>query len=573
MTSKTFITHFFITVFAAILFIPFLGSVHLFDWDEINFAECAREMVLTGDYSRVQLNFQPFWEKPPLFIWLQAISMNIFGVNEFAARLPNAICGILTLNVLYALGRKLYNHKFALIWVLAYAGSFLPHFYFKAGIIDPWFNLFIFLSVYYAMRSTKNNEVSSTWKLSALSGMFIGLAVLTKGPAGLLILLLTGSVFWAFSRFRKITEFKNLLAFSISFLVTGLSWFIIESINGRSEIVMEFITYQIRLFNTHDSGHEGFLLYHFVLLLIGCFPASVFFILSHKRSASDSELQKHTKKWMMCLFWVVLIIFTIAQTKIVHYSSMCYFPLSFLAAYAIYKITISEYSWKGWMLGLSIAITLLIGILLTLVPLIEVYKEKIISWNIIGDPFAIENLKTNVNWDGWEWMIGVTFIVLTLVLLYRVHKSKRTNLLPYLFIPSLIAVNITTIVVAPKVEQYSQGAAIEFYQALKGKDCYLETIGFKSYAYLFYSEKTPDKNTQAMLQYVENRKTANPDHSMAFSFNTESMNWMVSDKIDKPAFFVAKFSKDLPELYSHNPSLIELYRKNGFIFIYRKAEK
>ena len=72
-----------ITVLAALFFLPFLGHVHLFDWDEINFAECAREMLITGDYLRPQINYAPFWEKPPLFIWFQAISMHFFGVNEY----------------------------------------------------------------------------------------------------------------------------------------------------------------------------------------------------------------------------------------------------------------------------------------------------------------------------------------------------------------------------------------------------------------------------------------------------------------------------------------------------------
>jgi len=45
-----------------LLFVPFLGSVHLFDWDEINFAECAREMVTSGNYSTVTIDYLPFWE-------------------------------------------------------------------------------------------------------------------------------------------------------------------------------------------------------------------------------------------------------------------------------------------------------------------------------------------------------------------------------------------------------------------------------------------------------------------------------------------------------------------------------
>jgi 4-amino-4-deoxy-L-arabinose transferase-like glycosyltransferase len=60
---------------AALVFVPMLGWVQLFDWDEVNFAEAAREMLLTGQWTYVQIDFQPFWEKPPLFIWMQALSM------------------------------------------------------------------------------------------------------------------------------------------------------------------------------------------------------------------------------------------------------------------------------------------------------------------------------------------------------------------------------------------------------------------------------------------------------------------------------------------------------------------
>ena len=54
-------------------------------------------MLLTNNYTQVQINFKPFWEKPPFFFWLQALAMKVFGVTEFAARLPNALFGILTL--------------------------------------------------------------------------------------------------------------------------------------------------------------------------------------------------------------------------------------------------------------------------------------------------------------------------------------------------------------------------------------------------------------------------------------------------------------------------------------------
>ena len=85
-----------------LLFIfPTLGDFNLFDWDEINFAESTREMLVSGDFFHVQINFEPFHEKPPFFFWLQALSMKVFGINAFAARLPNALLGVLTLSLIH----------------------------------------------------------------------------------------------------------------------------------------------------------------------------------------------------------------------------------------------------------------------------------------------------------------------------------------------------------------------------------------------------------------------------------------------------------------------------------------
>ncbi|NDH69502.1 MAG: phospholipid carrier-dependent glycosyltransferase, partial [Gammaproteobacteria bacterium] len=123
-----------VALWAAILFLPFLGAVHLFDWDEINFAESAREMMVTGNYQKVQINYQSFWEKPPLFFWLQVMSMELFGVNEYAARFPNALVGIVTLLLVYSFSKKRFGRKIAFLWVFCITGAITPHLYFKSGI-------------------------------------------------------------------------------------------------------------------------------------------------------------------------------------------------------------------------------------------------------------------------------------------------------------------------------------------------------------------------------------------------------------------------------------------------------
>ena len=106
----------FFAALAAVFFLPFLGGVHLFDWDEINFAEIAREMIVLENYLEPHINFESFTEKPPLFMWLQAFFMNVFGVGEYASRLPNAIMGIIVLPVIYNIGKTVYDNKFGYFW-------------------------------------------------------------------------------------------------------------------------------------------------------------------------------------------------------------------------------------------------------------------------------------------------------------------------------------------------------------------------------------------------------------------------------------------------------------------------
>ena len=111
----------FVLLVCIALFLPFLGTVHLFDWDEINFAECAREMLASNNYSTVTIDYLPFWEKPPLFIWMQVFSMKLFGITEFAGRFPNFIAAIATAYFLY-------------LWLLV--GGLLFRFFFAQFILS-----------------------------------------------------------------------------------------------------------------------------------------------------------------------------------------------------------------------------------------------------------------------------------------------------------------------------------------------------------------------------------------------------------------------------------------------------
>src|SRR5690606_5952205 len=106
----------------------------------------------------------------------------------------------------------------------------------------------------------------------------------------------------------KILGSKVFLTFSISTIFVSSSWFLLEWFKGNGEIIREFIDYQMRLAETQDSGHGGPFLYHFIVLLIGCFPASLIFIAGYFRREDLVPFQKNFRLFLLCLFWVVLLL-------------------------------------------------------------------------------------------------------------------------------------------------------------------------------------------------------------------------------------------------------------------------
>jgi 4-amino-4-deoxy-L-arabinose transferase-like glycosyltransferase len=532
-----------IIAFSVLLFIPFNGKVHLFDWDEINFAESAREMIVSGDYLNVKIGFKPFWEKPPLFIWLQVLSMKIFGINEFASRFPNAICSIFTLLILFSIGSKLYSYRFGFIWVLSYMLSVLPFLYFKSGIIDPWFNLFIFLGIYYIFRyfNTENNKI----KNSALSAFFIGLSMLTKGPVGLLITGLTVIAFIALKKFKYKLSLNHILIFAVILTITGGFWFILQIISGNFKIIEDFIFYQIRLFTTKDAGHGGFLLYHPVILFFGVFPASVFALSKFRFELNNTSNQNIFKQWMLIVFWIVLILFTIVKTKIVHYSSMCYFPITFLGALTINEAIENKKFNNKWQMWIIFSIGFIYCSLLFLLAFFENIKQYILSKFSI-DEFTKALINADVSWP--KILILFSGLVFSGFIIFIIYSYKQKVLTSFAILAVSVAVFIISsiILIVPRVELHSQNALIEFLLSIKDKDCYVNPIGMKSYAHYFYSGLLPDD----------------------FKYDSK---WLLSNKVDKDAYFFMRDKKDYSIFEKYN-DLKLIYKKYGYVFFVKKKE-
>ncbi len=531
---------------ALLLFVPGLGAVHLFDWDEINFAEIAREMVVSGDRLQPRMHFEPFHEKPPLFMWMQAAAMEVFGIGEFASRLPNAICGVFTLLVLFRIGEQLRGRIFGAWWAFAYLGSILPHLYFRSGIIDPWFNLFIFLGLHAIITLVQRAPERAPGTLNArsdryawLAGLFLGLAVLTKGPVGVLVPVLVMGAYWVRGGFKPYLLWRRLGILALAGMLTVAVWAVVDLLRNGPQFMVAFFWRQVAMLTTEDAGHGGFIGYHFVVLLIGCFPSSVFALqeLLRPTRTTDGAENDH-RRWMVLLFWVVLLLFSIVKTKIVHYSSLCYFPLTYLAALQLERIwkKKSSFGWSRFALGI---IGSLIATVVILLPFAAMRLDALRPL-FAQDPFALANLDADVRWSGLESIPGLLLLA-ALVTAHFLHaRSKYRAALLTVFGAGALFVTGTLFFFINNIEGYSQRAAVEFFEAHAGERCWLLTKGYKSYVPEFYGRVQEAQPTEERLWY---------------------------GPIDRPVYLSCKITSEdeVKELIAFR----ELYRKNGFIFFVR----
>jgi len=417
--------------------------------------------------------------------------------------------------------------------------------------MDPLFNYFMFLGIlYYGYAFAKDNKHGiynySTYTYAALSGVFIGLGILTKGPVAYLIPALVIGIEWIIRRFANFKFIAvHFLILSVTALLTTLLWFGPDIILHGLWFTQTFIKYQIRLFSIPDAGHGGFFGFHFVVLLLGVFPAS---FLAIRGLIFRKEIRKKNKtlifnRLMSATFWVVLILFTIVKSKIVHYSSMAYFPLTYYAGFSVAKAIKNPKEIPLFIKKTILVVGILLGLIVSSVPFIGQHIDWIKPL-FEADPFAQANLEASVNWPLWQGITGLTLIA-TVVIWYFVQATKPKRGYTILFLGTAFFVWLTLSLYINKIEAYSQNAAITFYESKQNEDCYILPVGYFSYAHFFYGRVRPHDNK-----------------------NAYSYDWLTTGPVDKTTYLICKISSI--DRLQKLPDAQEIYRKNGFVVFVRQ---
>ncbi len=322
----------------SIVFYINLSSGHLWSADEQTYSQWAYHMVKTGDYMTPwAFGDVSFWiVKPPLYMWLVSLSYQALGVSNVSSRLPSAIFGSLSLVLVFYLGKKLYNSNVGFLSSLV-LGTFATFYTFsRHAMIDVTFTFFIVASLYFFVVSEKTKK---TIQYAALSGVFFGLALMTKQLQALLIPLIIFTYLLLSRRSIKFLFKKPFTLFwAIGFLLFS-PWLIYMVVSYGAPFWQNYFVYAaVTRTVSPIEGHAGSYLFYFnylinyeyLLSILLPFAAGLcIFKAIFKKSRSDTLIIT----WMV----LVLLVFTFAQTKLFWY---------ILPAFPAFAIAIGSFLYK-----------------------------------------------------------------------------------------------------------------------------------------------------------------------------------------------------------------------------------
>ncbi|MEM4260931.1 MAG: glycosyltransferase family 39 protein, partial [Candidatus Woesearchaeota archaeon] len=233
-----------------------LGGATLLEWDEAIYAKVAKNIIITGDWLNLHwTRLDKYWfEKPPLYMWLTAITFKITGPDEFGARLWAAIFGVGSVIITYLLGKNLFNKftGFVAALILISTAHFL--YYSRNSILDVPVTFFILsavLTYIYAKTANKHSII-----FFIVSGISIGLAVMTKSIVGLIPFALIGlNEISQFLIDKKRPPFRGLISIFISSLVLFLPWHVYEYLLHGSDFLKTYFLEHVFDRSTEGLGH------------------------------------------------------------------------------------------------------------------------------------------------------------------------------------------------------------------------------------------------------------------------------------------------------------------------------
>lgn len=435
---------------AGLLFLTGLGNLGLTDRDEGSNAEAAREMLESGDFVSPTLNYEPRFAKPALTYWVISGTYWLLGVNEFSARLPSAIFGIALILVHYLFLTRVCGATVGFFGTLMLLLNLEIVAISRLVLTDSILIFFTTVATYSFWLGIHGEGRARHFFWLLYIGM--ALAMLTKGPIGILIPLLAIIPYLTLTRqWGRYWTHGFPLAGGCLFLLVASPWYVTMFAVHGAEYAASAQANTLGRFMNVIGGHGGTFLFYFPILLFGFFPWSGFLPVALYQALKDwraywSRDRIPAQEQSLALFaglWAVgiFLFFSLSATRLPHYIGPLFPAVAILTA-MYWSRCVKEPSTPGLHASLRTMLVLgyVLGLGLAFTPAIyEAFAETIarefpaatkigagLSPVVTGVVLLIGALITRyfgLTADRRVWAVGAACAMITVVMLIIIHIS------------------------------------------------------------------------------------------------------------------------------------------------------
>ncbi|HET9211885.1 MAG TPA: phospholipid carrier-dependent glycosyltransferase [Thermoanaerobaculia bacterium] len=325
-----------LAVLALVLFFGGLGSYPLLEPDEGRYAEIPREMLERGDFVTPKLNGVLYFEKPPLYYWLNAAALSLPGRPEVLCRLFSALFGLAGVGLAWALGRSIGGPRVGLTAAIVLGSSPLWAALSRANIIDMTLAFFLSatLTCFWLAQNGERGERLLWYGMFAAAA----LATLTKGLIGFLI---PGAVIFLYLlfawRWRLLLRVPWIGGIAL-FLAIAVPWHVLAARRNPDFLWFYFVHEHWLRYTTSEAKRQAPAWFFFGILAVGLIPWSGLLPASarlYRRSWGKLREERPGLIFLACWALFILLFFSASQSKLVPYILPGIPPLAVLAALAL----------------------------------------------------------------------------------------------------------------------------------------------------------------------------------------------------------------------------------------------
>lgn len=425
----------FLTLLFGSVYLQFLGRLPFLEPDEGRYAEIPREMLESGDFVTPFLNYVKYFEKPPLIYWLNALSMKLFGQNEFAARLSDALCGVFTILFVYYLGRILFGRRQGIVaaLILGSSAGFMIQNRMILTDIPLTFCLTAALGCFVLATREGESKASLYYHLFYVSA---ALAVLAKGLIGM---VLPGGVIFFYllltRQWRILREMRLPTGLLLFFLVSA-PWFVLVSMRNPDFARFFFIHEHFERFMTKVHGRYQPIWFFVPVLLAGMLPWSVLIPASFRgiwkeRQLSGGESRLYLAIWFLLIF----LFFSKSNSKLIPYILPVYPAAALLVGDMIIRTLDGQMRPLWFSARIMAGLLIIIGIA-----------------GFIAPPFVPDEVLTPSS----GVLIGSLFFLQGGVALLAIRRKDPIFLVTGVALPALLLMLVAPPLVLDRVAQFKQ---------------------------------------------------------------------------------------------------------------------